>query len=285
MAFPSTNSISGMRMGPTVQQGGTQTIQQSIYLSHFNPCGANQLIFQTMGLTKIRYVDLKDLLVETLQSDEMQELFQIVQDKGTTYMYNPTELNQTEFLHAISQWAQAGIRNIPVPLDNYPGYIIRFSVYDYSGAMIWDSSAPSITITEEVGGIIYVRRLLLFASNPQLRTDVQIYQIVNNPSLISWIDTFDYDGFVTTRSSFVVNQIALPESVMAIGSLLVDSANTRTFGIPRFGFSARTSSNGGAGIGYHCAHYMDINSEPVGDNPSTLINSLFVRISIEELSN
>lgn len=285
MAFTSTDVLRGIRMGPTVQQGGTQTIQQSIYLSHLNPCGANQLILQPMGLTKIRYVDLKDMLVETLQSPEMQDLFRVVKDKGTTYLYNPTELNQTEFLHAISLWAQAGIRNIPVPADNYPGYIIRFSVYDYSGATIWDSSYPTITITEDVGGVIYVRRLLLFPNNPQLRTDAQIYQLANNPSLISWIDTFDYDGFVTTRSSFVVNQIALPESVMAIASLLVDSANTRTFGIPRFGFSARTSSNGGAGIGYHCAHYLDINSDAFTDNPTTLINSLFARLSIEELSN
>lgn len=40
-----------LRIAPTTQQGGTQTIQQSIYLTHNNPCGANLLIFQEMGLT------------------------------------------------------------------------------------------------------------------------------------------------------------------------------------------------------------------------------------------
>lgn len=39
------------RIAPTTQQGGTQTIQQSIYLTHHNPCGANLLMFIEMGLT------------------------------------------------------------------------------------------------------------------------------------------------------------------------------------------------------------------------------------------
>jgi hypothetical protein len=72
---------------------------------------------------------------------------------------------------------------------------------------------------------------------------------------------------------------------MAIASLLVDSANTRTFGIPQYGFSARTNSNGGAGIGYHCAHVINIYTvEEVGKQP-TLIETIFARISIEEQSS
>lgn len=60
-----------LRICPTTQQGGTQTIQQSIYLTHNNPCGANKLIFQTMGLTQIRYIDLKNYLDEILGTEEM----------------------------------------------------------------------------------------------------------------------------------------------------------------------------------------------------------------------
>lgn len=32
------------RIGPTTQQGGTQTIQQSIYISHDNPCGITRML-------------------------------------------------------------------------------------------------------------------------------------------------------------------------------------------------------------------------------------------------
>lgn len=64
-----------LRICPSTQQGGTQTIQQSIYLTHNNPCGLNTLIFQKMGLTSIRYVDLKNYLDAMLDTDEMVSLF------------------------------------------------------------------------------------------------------------------------------------------------------------------------------------------------------------------
>ena len=59
------------RVCPTLQQGGTQTIQQSIYLTHDNPCGLNKLIFQEMGYTQIRYIDLKNYLDAILGSEEI----------------------------------------------------------------------------------------------------------------------------------------------------------------------------------------------------------------------
>ncbi len=45
---PNSNIQMGIRMAPTVQQGGGSTIQQSIYLSHNNPCGGSLQAFQVI---------------------------------------------------------------------------------------------------------------------------------------------------------------------------------------------------------------------------------------------
>lgn len=279
-----TSISSGIRMAPA-PMNGYQTVQQAIYNVHHNPCGLNTLIFQKMGLTQLRYIDLKIYLDHILNSTEMTSLFENVRKTGTEYIYSRDELKQTDFLHALSLWAQAGLRNLPIPIDQYPGYTIRFSVYDYSGCTIWDSKVPNLTITfTNLGGTVFITSLILFW-NPQGEPAVQLYQLANNPALIAYVDSYESEGFDATHSSFVVNQIALPESVMAISSLLVDSANTRTFGIPRYGFSARTSSNAGAGIGYHCTNFIDINTIADNERETTLIMSIMARISIEENSS
>ncbi len=53
-------------------------MQQAIYLVRDNPCGANKLIFQEMGLTGIRFIDLKNYLDEILATPEMIDLFEQV---------------------------------------------------------------------------------------------------------------------------------------------------------------------------------------------------------------
>lgn len=64
--------------------------------------------------------------------------------------------------------------------------------------------------------------------------------------------------------------------------MLVDSANTRTFGIPKYGFSARTNLSGFGGITYNCAHFIDIPTIPDENGQTTLIESIYFRLSLEE---
>jgi hypothetical protein len=271
------------RIGPTLQQGGTQTIQQSIYLTHNNPCGANQLIFQTMGLTQIRYIDLKNYLDQILASPQMRSYFEQVRIKGTEYINNPDNPQYLlRYLQALGEWAYAGFNNLPVPPDYYPGYYFKFSVYDASGCAIWDSDFPFLTITQEVGGVVYYNQVQLEA-NPFFAAYINLYKLSNAYPAIAYIRTNGYPyGRAVLDSDFCLNQLGLPESIMTTSSLLIDSANTRTFGIPRYGFSARSNQNVFGGIGYHCSHFMDIRTTPDEDGQTTLIESIFARLSLQE---
>lgn len=69
---------------------------------------------------------------------------------------------------------------------------------------------------------------------------------------------------------------------MAVASLLIDSANTRTFGIPRYGFSARENISPFGGIMYNCAHFIDIRTIPDENGKTTLVESVFFRLSLNE---
>lgn len=58
----------------------TQTIQQAIYSVHDNPCGLNTLIFEEMGKTQIRYIDLKNYLDFILRAEESTNQWNIVRE-------------------------------------------------------------------------------------------------------------------------------------------------------------------------------------------------------------
>lgn len=274
-----------LRIAPTTQQGGTQTIQQSIYLTHNNPCGANTLIFQKMGLTQIRYIDLKNYMNEILQSEEMTLLFEKIRILGTEYIYNPSDLQKNyAFLYAIQQWGQASIQNLSVPVNYYKGYNFRLNVFDGSGSILYDSYYPDVKVVEydETTGLYSLSRIdFLPSCYPFIEFDktVEIYKIDVNNDKIPFIG-FDYLPLLF--SNFPRNQNSTPEATMAIASLLVDSANTRSFGIPKFGFSARCNLSGFGGITYNCAHYIDINTAPDEDGQTTLVESIFFRLSLEE---
>lgn len=273
------------RIGPTTQQGGTQTIQQSIYVAHNNPCGANLLIFEEMGLTKIRYIDLKNYLNNILSSNEMQYYFEQIRIDGTYYMTNPNdEQKKNRYLNTIKEWGKAGIHNLPIPVDFYPGYLLRFSVYDLSGATIWDSFFPRLEVTsyEESTGLYYRNNLRLLPSNPLHYEGTPLYKLCNTPNMIAYLDTTYPIVYDATFSDYTVNQMSTPESIMAVSSLLIDSANTRTFGIPRYGFSSRTTQHLDSGLGYFCATVINIYSIPYDEYKPTLIETIVARLSIEE---
>lgn len=274
-----------LRIAPTTQQGGTQTIQQSIYLTHNNPCGANLLIFQEMGATQIRYIDLKNYLDTIVKSDAMSALFEQIRIAGTEYIntipYNTQLYNK--YIASICSWAAEAMANLPVPEDYYPGYLFRVNVYDGSGTTLFDSYYPHLrAMVQKPNGTYGTQEVPILPSNPYY----WIYQIgtykMATAFQVPFIDQFAQIGFELILSNFRLVQTTTQETVMAIASLLVDSANTRSFGIPRYGFSARVSTSPFAGMTYNCAHFIDIRSTPDENGQTTLIDSIFFRLSLEE---
>lgn len=273
-----------LRIAPTTQQGGTQTIQQSIYLTHNNPCGANKLIFQTMGLTQIRYIDLKNYLDEILGTEEMRLLFDNLRRLGTIYINDPADFQKTyAYLYAIQEWSQASLRNLSVPVDYYTGYKFRINVYDGSGTVLYDSYYPSVKTVQynETTGLYNLIRVNLLPSFPNIefQKTATVYKLDVNADFVPFLGL---QNLQLLFSNFTRNQNGTPESIMAIASLLVDSANTRSFGIPTYGFSARTNFSGFGGITYNCTQYININTTPNQDGETTLIESIFFRLALEE---
>jgi hypothetical protein len=281
-----------LRICPTTQQGGTQTIQQSIYLTHNNPCGANLLIFQEMGLTGIRYIDLKNYIDMILGSDEMVELFEEIRVAATEYINKP-DVTQSNFqyLYKIQQWAQASLGNLPLPVNYYKNYRFRINVYDASGTLLYDSFYPNITILQinPTNNLYTLTGVRILPSNPYSNiTRIGVYKISTNYQLVPFMDTSlpaqtnFISGSSIIFSNFATNQSGMPETVMAISSLLVDSANTRAFGIPKYGFSARANLSPFGGITYNCSHFVDIRTTPNESGQTTLVESIFFRLSLEE---
>lgn len=275
------------RICPTTQQGGTQTIQQSIYLTHDNPCGANLLIFQEMGLTQIRYIDLKNYLDAIVGSDEMRALFEEIRVAATTYISKPDDTQYyRRYLYTIMEWSKRAMDNLPVPENYYPGYRFRVDVYDGSGTSYYDSFYPILEIIE------YSPSLDLYdlgkveitpAQAKEFRSGlVNIYKVTSGPRSIPFIDALTFKGFAVLLSNFIFNQGSTVETQMAVASLLIDSANTRTFGIPKYGFSARQNVSQFGGIVYNCVNVIDIRTMPDENGQTTLVESIFFRLSLNE---
>jgi hypothetical protein len=113
-----------------------------------------------------------------------------------------------------------------------------------------------------------------------------VYKICNNYTVMPWIsDLKNYDNdinFYIHYSDFFSNQVSLPESIMAVDSLLLDTANTRSFGIPTYGFSDRVDTLFNGGISYNCAQFINLYTTPDEDGKTTLIESFFARLTLYE---
>ena len=156
----SAHILDKLRISPMIQQGGTQTIQQSIYITHDNPCGLNKLIFQEMGFTGIRFIDLKNYLDDILNSEPMKLLFEQVRIDGTDFVNSPLDVQKlNKYLYSMSLWAEAGLANLPISKTYYTGYEFSFSVYDGSGSLIFGSNTPGLKIISKSGqGIIRIAK-------------------------------------------------------------------------------------------------------------------------------
>lgn len=282
----SAHILDKLRISPMIQQGGTQTIQQSIYITHDNPCGLNKLIFQEMGFTGIRFIDLKNYLDDILNSEQMKLLFEQVRIDGTDFVNSPLDIQKlNKYLYSMSLWAEAGLANLPISKTYYTGYEFSFSVYDGSGSLIFGSNTPGLKIISK-SGEIYTRNTVSLVSTTQFNTNgpttLALYKMCNNYIFLPYLNISNTESLAAKNSDFVINQLALPETIMSISSLLVDSANTRTFGVPKYGFSNRSNQLQVGGIGYYCAQFINIYTMPDENGNTTLIESIFARLALEE---
>lgn len=295
-----TPVVKGIRINPMPQQAGVTTIQQAIYQAHNSDCGKNTLIYDPVGVaflpgatTPLRFIDLKDLLEECMNTELATDALSNLQEVSTTYVQDASPENRLLYLEALGEWSLAlnsSIPNLPIP-----GYEYRLTVYDSNGNTIFDSrtgpgSLNPLLPTERVGPgnvLQYTQTPLAtpnpFGPGPGLNS-VNLYGIANNPGFLAYVT----DPGVQT-SSFIVNQAALPETFMAVSSLLTDPANTRVYGFPKYGFAARQQSpnyeksqNQGQ-IGYYACYLFSLYTNPNDAYPkSTLIEYLFVRLGLEQ---
>lgn len=274
-----------LRIAPTTQQGGTQTMQQAIYLTHDNPCGANQLIFRKMGLTGIRFIDLKNYLDEILGTEAMRLLFEQVKTDGTEYINNPLdETSYYRYRYSLMVWAKTAMDHFPIPVDYYPGYRLKFSMYDGDGDAMFDSFFPNLLIITQIAvPPFYFPTLVPLIRNEFLQWNITLYKMLSYKQFLPYINNSNsLRGVEVVSSDYILCQTMFPESIMAEASLLVDTANARAFGIPTYGFSARSNQHRNGGIGYYCAHVIQVRTTPDEEGNTTLIESVFVRLSLEE---
>ena len=95
--------VKGVRIGPIPQQSGAPTIQQAIYQAHNSVCGQNTLVCDRIGITKIRYIDLKDDLDALLLQPDTLAAWENLQVVGTTYLQNATPDNRILYIEALTQ--------------------------------------------------------------------------------------------------------------------------------------------------------------------------------------
>lgn len=182
-------------------------------------------------------------------------------------------------------WAKTAMNYYPIPVDYYPGYRLKFSLYDGDGDAIFDSFFPNLLIMTKISvAPFYTPTYVPLIYNPYNQWNITLYKMLSYKKFLPYINTTGaFRGVEVASSDFLLTQTMFPESIMAEASLLVDTANARAFGIPTYGFSARSNQHLNGGIGYYCAHIIQIRTATTnesGENP--LIESIFVRLSLEE---
>lgn len=287
------NSSNSFRIAPTIQAGGTQTTQQSIYLCHENPCGINLLAFQEIGSVNISFLQIKIYLDTILNNPEVVEQFEVVRQKGTEFLRNPTEQTQLAYLYAIMIYGEIAERFIPAAVS---GYTWRLSLYDVNGIVLWFARPLRIVIVLPNGlydwGSVDARMTFnakapnedVVFENPFIlpdQTKIRIYSLCNNITLTGMFDRRSSRARLLSRSAYSENQCALPESMMAMTSLLSDPANTRVYGYNRFGFSARQVTFNSALVGYNCCYLQKITTL---ENEPVLIENIYVRLSLDQVN-
>jgi len=255
-----------MRINPGIIQGGAYTIQQSINLSHHNACDISLARLTPLGTGQFSFFSMKNSLDEMLRVGAVQQAFLRMKEVGTIYVESPTTATQIAFLESIQNYALALYAVLPI---NPPeGYLYRLSVYDASGATIWESSSPSTLIVTD-GALTTVPLL----TNPFGQTTTDLYGIFQAPCLFAYLDP---TAINIVNSPYLFNQTAFPESILSIATLVVGVSSHKIFGNSGYGYSARQSSpRSRIGLGYYVSFYQTLFSEK-----GSIVDIIFVRIGL-----
>lgn len=271
----------GIRINPAPMQAGVGTIQQAIYQAHNSDCGKNKLIYDPIGITDIRYIDLKDILEQSMNGVNALAALDTLQEVATSYLESASPTNRLLYLQALQNWAIA--IGDDIPNLTIPGYEYRLTVYDANGNTIFDNRTPSLLPT--TGTPPQYTQTPLVPGNPFSLLSTNLFGLTTNPGFLAYLTN---PGVQT--SAFVVNQASMPETIMAVSSLLQDPANTRTFGFMYYGFAARQQSpnyektyNQGQ-IGYYACYIFDLKSTTLNTEfmKYPIIESIFVRLGLEQ---
>lgn len=287
----------GLRFGPTVQQGGVQTIQQAIYLIHDNPCGINQILLGKLGSTNLSALELIDYLNAILLDDFAQEVRLGVVQAVQNYGEEPTAANHLNYLKSLTDYARSCAQAM-LGLPPVEGYIYHLSLYDPSGAMIWDSYTPNLFVykTDGSGNLSYNEVELLVANPYGLGGTTQIFQINERPNLIPYLrvsggSTPDLAKTVLA-SQFINSAMPQAENIISISSLLIDPANTRVYNKRQFGIGLRQiqvvdPSSGSLlsfkrGFGYYVNYLTRFTLNPQDAANRSLFEFMFIRLGLEQ---
>lgn len=264
-----------MRIAPMPQQGGTQTIQQTINLSHNSPCGFNQFSVLSMGDTGITYGQFFSYLNQILSTPAVDDAYKAYVATLLEYDDAPTDSNKKAAIYTLYAYGVA-VRDAMAGLPPIAGYQYVCSVYEGNGTTILDSSIPSQwpPVVETAPGVYAFAFLTLQPYRNPDNSTCTIYNLVNQPNTSPWIDQSVGSQSDIINSSYLVNQVATPESTMAIASLQTDTANTRNYGFTGFGFSSRPLSPENANASYNACYLSRISQG------ARSINSIFVRLSL-----
>lgn len=277
------------RIAPTIQQSGTQTIQQSIYLTHGSPCGLNPLLFNKIGSTGLTYQTFADLLSLGMNHPDSIEAFRNMEVAFIAYNLDSTNTNKklaflnSQFQYARTVWESGfGSGNV-IQLD---GYTPILTLYDGNGTIVFDSSIfPYWNPATEISpGVFSYTQVKLLNPNPSNSPTCSFYELIGKPTCFPFIDANIGNQAALVNSSYLVNQISLGETAMAISSVLTDPANTRVYNLFRFGFSARVNSPGNGNPAYHVCYLQYLKNTLSIGTGSFLLNNLadmlFVRLSL-----
>lgn len=263
-----------MRIAPAPQQGGTQTIQQTINLTHDNPCGYNPVFELTMGDTGITYEEFAYMLNSLFLLPQTNEALNVYIDALKEQVADPNETNEQKAILALYNYGLSIQENANLP--DIPGYEYIYSVYDANGATLLDTSLSSAwppVVQTGVNTYDYTLLTLQTYSNP-IPAECRVYNLLYQPSLINWIDGAVGNQSEIINSSYIVNQNATSESVMSTASLLTDTANTRAYKLPGFGFSARPYSPQNSNPSYNVCYMKRI------FDTGKILSSFFVRLTL-----
>lgn len=322
-----------MRIAPIPLQGGVQTIQQSIYLTHDNPCGYGTLLSTEAGDTGLTFNELADILQSGINNEAIAGFYERLRASVGAINSDPSEENVLQYLEDFFLYGKA-IWDEVFSGFSVPGYKTVFSCFEANGTTIFDSDVVNTNpayleyippvYRDGSGDLQYTELILItpqpFTLNlatyncPTPRSPYAIFPVPTpppyppgippNPYCVLSLITVQFYGLLQTpsywpyvwfraipgvninqrilfNSSYMSNQIARPESNMAIASLITDTANTRTFVRPGFGFSSRSYNDGS--MCYNACLAVLLTDRP-GRFFANLQDIFFVRLTLVKIA-